>query len=171
MSNTAKIKAELEGLLFVHGEPLKIKKAAGVIGVSEAMVSEASQKISEELKSDGRGLALIMTNDSLQLVTKPELSPLIKKFVQEEMVSELTPAALETIAVIAYSGPLSKEKIEHIRGVNSAFTLRSLLLKGLTSYQGGLYHPSPELLKHLGLAGVDGLPEYDKYKNLGQDES
>ena len=67
----------------------------------------------------------------MSLVAANEFAPLIKEMIKEDIEEELTPAALETLSIIAYRGPMSRAEIEDLRGVNSIYILRQLLLKGL----------------------------------------
>jgi segregation and condensation protein B len=116
---------------------------------------------------------LLLRNGKVQLVTKPEHHELVSQFLKEEMTEELTPASLETLAIIAYMGPVPRAKIDYLRGVNSLFTLRSLRLRGLIerisdpeNSNGFLYQASFDLLKHLGVPKEAQLPEYEKFHAL-----
>ena len=95
--------------------------------------------------------------------------------MKETLNENLTPAALETLALVSYVGPVSRSEIEYIRGVNTAFTLRNLLIKGLVQRSSDpkrgnvyLYKPSLDLLKFLGLPKIEDLPDYEKFKELIQ---
>jgi segregation and condensation protein B len=172
-SNIEKIIAKLEALLFIYGEPLEIKKIAKTLKASEEEVKEAIKKLSSGLESGDRGLFLIQDKEKIQLTTKPELSGLLEAVVKEELHESLTPAALETLSIVAYAGPLTRAEIEYIRGVNSSFTLRNLLIRGLIERSPDpkrgnvfLYNPSMELLRHLGVSKAEDFPEYEKFKGL-----
>lgn len=158
--------AALEALLFVYGEPLSMEKAAKIAGCSVKDVVQAAAALEKELQTEERGLGLIIHQEQLQLVTKAEYSQLVEKVIKEEYGSDLSPALLETLAIIAYNGPISKAKIEHIRGVNSTFTIRRLLIRGLIEKTKEGYSASVNLLRHLGLKDIQQLPDYDKYNNL-----
>jgi len=165
--------AELEALLFIHGEPMTQKKIAAVLNVE---VSEARSLIGafqKKLESGERGLTLLLDGENVQFVTKPQFGKILEKFVKEELSEELTPASLESLAIIVYFGPISRNRIEYIRGVNSIFILRSLLLRGLVERfpdperpNAYLYKPTFDFLKHLGLEGKEKLPEYEKFQSL-----
>ena len=167
------ILAALEAVLFVHGEPLEIKKLSKILEVSEEKVSELVEQLSKILEDKNRGLMLIRDGSQVELATKPELSSLIEGFIKSEFDENLTPAALETLSLIAYFGPLSRVQIDYYRGVNSSFTVRNLLLKGLIerfnqpdNQHVFFYKPSMDLLKYLGISKIEELPEYEKYKEL-----
>jgi segregation and condensation protein B len=171
---TVNLAAQIEALLFVHGEPMKLKRLAELLGLREEELRQELARLAERLQAAGdRGLGLIVANDEVQLVTKPVLAHLVGRLVKEELDSGLTPASLETLAIIAYLGPCSRALIEEIRGVNSSFILRSLLVRGLIERQPDprrpnafLYQPSFEFLRHLGLTQVEHLPDYEKYRQL-----
>ena len=169
---TSKISDALEAILFVYGEPMKIRKAAELLGVSEEEVESAAQALKEKNEVRG-GLSLMISESGLQLATKPEFSELVQKIAKEEMDSELSPASLETLAIIAYLGPASRAEIEFIRGVNSSFILRNLSIRGLIERKSDprrpstfTYQSSLDFLKHIGLDTPEKLPEYEKYRDL-----
>ena len=93
------------------------------------------------------------------------------------MDTPLTPASLETLAIIAYLGPCNRALIEYVRGVNSTFILRSLMIRGLVERKPDpkrmntfLYQVSFDFLRHMGLTRQGDLPDYEKYRKL-KDES
>ncbi|MBI2010732.1 MAG: SMC-Scp complex subunit ScpB [Candidatus Colwellbacteria bacterium] len=174
---------ELEALLFLYGEPVKFKKLADTLGRKENQIREELELLKQNLDQGERGLTLIIYDDRVQLTTKPELQPLIQKVVEAEMDTGLTPASLETLTIIAYLGPCSRALVEHIRGVNSSFILRSLLIRGLVERNPDPKHPNTyfyqvtfDFLRHIGLDTLEKLPDYEKYRELvksylGQDEA
>lgn len=160
------LEALLEALLFINGEPVSIKKIAALLAMSEGAVITAAAALQNNLAADHRGLTLINHNQSLQLVTKPNFSQLNQKVLEDEFQDELTPAATEVVAILAYGGSLSRAEIEYIRGVNSFYILRNLALRGLIEKQGGHYAVSFDLLKRLGLASLSDLPDHQRYQEL-----
>ncbi len=167
------LQAKIEAVLFIYGEPIKIKKLAEIIEVEESEAREGLLALGEKIKGDDRGLNLMILDDKAALVTKPELQDIVKKIVKEELDSDLSPASLETLAIIAYLGPVSRVKIDYIRGVNSSFILRNLLVRGLIQKEGGkdktgnnLYNITFDFFKHIGVNSQMELPDFDKYKSL-----
>ncbi len=165
--------AELEALLFIYGEPFSYKKAEKVLDVSREELSSLVEEFGKRLSAEGRGLSLLTDNEKIQLVTKPQFGKLLESFVKAELSGDLTPASLETLSIILYLGPIPRGEIDYRRGVNSSFTLRNLLLRGLIEkssdkeHQGSyLYQASFDLLKHLGITKKEELPEYEKFKPL-----
>ena len=123
--------ARLEALLFIHGEPLSTKKIAKVLDIDENTVHSLLGKLGEIFHKGERGIHIASLGDKVQLVTKPEFSKIIEDFAKEELSADLTPASLEALAIITYLGPISRSRLEYLRGVNSMFILRSLRLRGL----------------------------------------
>lgn len=158
---------DLEALLFVAGDPTTPPELARAFGVSEAAVAAALRSLAGYLEARGAGLRLLESPEGVQLVTAPETSAAVERFVTAGMRETLTPAAAETLAIIAYRGPISRAGIEAIRGVNSSFTLRLLALRGLvtrsphpTDGRSFVYEVSAAFLRHLGIARPDALPDY-----------
>jgi len=109
------------------------------------------------------------------MATKPDFHKISEKVIKEEIKESLTPAALETLSVIAYNGPIARSTVDYLRGVNSGYIMRNLLVRGLINRRPDperpyifLYDVSFDFLKHLGLSKKEELPEYDKYKDLSE---
>ena len=159
----------IESILFVHGEPMALKKLASLARVSEDDAASALDELAHHYAD--RGLVLIKKDTMYQLGSHPENAMYIEALVKDEFSAELSRSSLETIAIIAYKGPLTRVEIDHIRGVNSSFALRTLLMRGLIereenpkdnrAYQ---YRVSMNFLKHLGLTSMADLPEYEELK-------
>ncbi|TSC60524.1 MAG: segregation and condensation protein B [Parcubacteria group bacterium LiPW_15] len=173
MENPEKNLAALEALLFVHGEPMSVKKIAEVLKLKDEEAEMLAAEFEKRLLEESRGLSLVTLGDRVQLTTKPELNSALEDFVKAELSEELTPASLEVLSLVSYLGPISRSKLEYIRGVNSSFILRSLLIRGLVERSIGsehslayLYQPTFALLEHLGIKSVKDLPDYEKFRSL-----
>lgn len=165
--------AKIEALLFIYGDALEIKKIAKTLKASEEDVKAAGKQLAEDLQSENRGLFLVSDEEKIQLTTKPALASLLESVIKEELRENLTPAALETLSIVAYAGPMTRAELDYIRGVNSSFSLRNLSIRGLVERypdpkRGNvyLYKPSFELLKFLGVTQAGDLPEYEKFQQL-----
>ena len=163
--------AKLEALLFIHGEPLTVKKIATLLQLEDEQVRTLVADLKERLNGPDRGLALLTDQDKIQLVTKSQFHDIVKDFIKESLSEELTPASLETLALISYFGPIARTQLEYLRGVNSTFTLRNLQVRGLIEripdparVNSYLYQPSFDLLRHLGVENQEGLPEFGQFK-------
>ena len=167
------LKAGIEALLFIYGEPITIKKIAEALQTDEVTVLKTLDLLSNDLKTEGRGLMLFTYDKRVQLGTKPDFSSLLSNILKRELSEDVTPAALETLSIIAYAGPCGRAFIDYVRGVNSSFILRSLLMRGLIErfqdprrQSAFLYQVTFDFLRHLGVSSVSGLPEYMKYQEL-----
>ena len=131
----------VEALLFWKGEPLSIKEIAKSLAVKEDDVVAAADALEQSLST--RGITLLrkntidkqgnvnMSDQELMLATSKEASALIEKLTKEELSKDLGKASLETLAIVLYKGPVKRSEIDNIRGVNSTFILRNLLIRGL----------------------------------------
>ncbi|MCX6713946.1 MAG: SMC-Scp complex subunit ScpB [Candidatus Vogelbacteria bacterium] len=160
------LEAKIEALLFFKAEPLTISDLAKALESDEPSVGEAIEKLKIELAD--RGVKIIQNGDEIALGTTPEASDLIQKITKEELAKDLGKATLETLTIILYEGPISRAKIDHIRGVNSSFIVRNLLIRGLIERtvnekdaRAYLYKPTFDLLQHLGLTDIKEMPEYE----------
>ncbi len=174
-NNVKNLEAKIEAVLFIHGEPMKLKRLASLTKVNEAEIEKALNVIKIRLNDENRGLDLIRSQDEVQLVTASELTNIIEKLTKEELDTKLTPAALEAVSIIAYLGPCTRALIDYIRGVNSAFILRSLMVRGLVERRedkektgGYVYQTTFDFLKHMGVSTPEELPEYEKYAALSK---
>jgi segregation and condensation protein B len=161
----------MEAILFYKNEPLSIKKLAELLDKSEEEIKEVIPVLSANL--GGRGITLMQKEDELALSTAPEFSSLIEKITKDELSKDLGKAALDTLTIILYYGPATKAQIDNIRGVNSGFILRNLLIRGLISrvtneadQRSFLYKTTFELMSYLGITNINELPEYDEIRKL-----
>jgi len=168
-----KISASIEALLFIYGEPIEIKKLVDILGVKKEQIEEALNALKDALNNNNRGLALVFHDTKIQLVTKPDFANIVEKIVKEEYEENLTPAALETLSLIGYLGPISRNQIDYYRGVNSSYTVRNLMMRGLVEKSHDaknqhifLYQATVDLLKHLGISKIDELPDYQKFQTI-----
>ncbi|MEK9186135.1 MAG: SMC-Scp complex subunit ScpB [Patescibacteria group bacterium] len=169
--NELNLTGRLEALLFIYGEPLPFKKIAKTLNVKEEEVQEAVKKLQDSLRESG--LWLVSDEEKVQLTTRPEFAKLLEQMIKEELKEDLSPASLETLSIIAYSSPVSRAELDYVRGVNSSFILRSLLLRGLIEREldpkrgnAFIYRPSLEFLKFMGIASANDLPEFEKLSKL-----
>lgn len=173
---------QIEAILFWKAEPIKLKKLAELLAVDLATVKSGLIELETALK--GRGLTLVHTDDEVMLGTAKELSSLIEKLTKDELSRDLGKAGLETLSIILYQGPITRAEIDYIRGVNSQFIVRNLLIRGLVERvdnpidaRSFLYKTTLDLLSHLGIGKVEDLPEYEMVRKeiesfkLGQAEN
>ena len=165
--------APLEALLFIHGEPLTYKKIGAVLDISPGELDALINQLKEKLLSDERGLQIISDKEKVQLATKPQFNSILETFMKEEVSEDLSPASVEALSIIAYLGPISRARLEYLRGVNSIIILRSLMIRGLVERfpdpdrsSGFLYRGTFDLMKHLGITEKTDLPDYEKFHEL-----
>jgi segregation and condensation protein B len=165
--------AQLETLLFQYGEPIAIKKIAALLDVPAEECAGLVDAYAALLESEERGLTLFRNGGEVQLTTKSDYRGVLEKVIHDEFKEELTPAAVETASIIAYLGPIPRATIDYVRGVNSSFIIRNLLMRGLVernqdedrkhAYE---YRITFDFLKHLGITRVEELPDYEKFKDI-----
>ncbi len=154
----------IESLLFVADHPVTIAELATTLDISAAKVENALATLAENYTD--RCLKIQRLGKRVQLATTPDATPYIERFLGLSISSKLSPAALETLGIIAYKQPVTRPDIEAIRGVSSDGVLRNLLSKGLIEVVGQLetagrpnqYGTTFEFLKYFGLASLDDLP-------------
>lgn len=162
--DTAGLAAALEAVLFTLNRPVTLLELQDILQSPLADIEAASAALGASL--DGRGLFLQRHQDQLQLVTDPSQADVVRRVLRPEYPSRLSPAAYETLAIIAYRQPLTRVGIEEIRGVNCEAVLEGLEEKGLIAETGRLEAPgTPRLfgttmkfLQILGLSSLDELP-------------
>lgn len=163
--NELNLEKKIEAVLFYLAEPTKVDFLAKTLEVKKDELLESLKNLEISLKE--RGLRLVLNDGEVTLVTAPELGSLIEKIIKEERERDLGRAGIETLAIIAYKGPITKKEIEYIRGVNSQYALRNLLLRGLIERKSSkddermiVYTITLDTLRFLGLSNISDLPEY-----------
>jgi len=168
----------VEALLFVADGPTELQDLASALDVS---VEEVAQAIAElQADESRRGLRVQMAGTSVQMVTMPEAADAVETFLGIGMGGKLSSAALETLAIIAYRQPITRARINAIRGVDSDGVIRTLVAKGLVEKVGVLeqvgrpllYGTTFEFLEYFGIKSLDALPtlpELEEYANMGGD--
>lgn len=164
------LESKIEGLLFYKGEEISIKKLAELLAVSIEEIEQGLLKLEQSLV--GRGLVLVRKDDSVVLGITGLLGPLIESIRKEEITKELSKASLETLSIILYKNGVARSEIDYIRGVNSSFIIRNLLVRGLVEKildtndnRKVLYRPTFDALSYMGVTSIDQLPNYADVKN------
>lgn len=155
----------IQAILFYQAEPMSIGRLSKLLKRSEEEIRAALIKLREEL--EGTGLSLVENGNEVMLGTSVAASSLIAEITKEELSKELSKAALETLAIVLYKGPVTRAEIDYIRGVNSNFILRNLLVRGLvekvdnpSDQRSYLYKPTFQLLEFMGVTRLEDLPEH-----------
>ena len=157
----------IEALLFVATEPVSVQQLASAIECSPKEVEQALELLHQA--SQARGIRLQRQGRKVQLVSAPELTDHIERFLGLTVTAKLSTPALETLAIVAYRQPITRPQIEAIRGVNSDGVLRTLISKGLVEEVGcldsvghpALFGTTFEFLRYFGIESLADLPELD----------
>ncbi len=159
----------IEGLLFYKSSPQKKQTVMKLFEITADELLIALNILSERLKTGAT--RLIETTEEIQLVTCPELAPIIEAMRKNELKADISKAGAETLAIILYQEPISRAEIDRIRGVNSSFILRNLLIRGLVersnnkNRSGYVFTISPTLLAYLGITEKHQLPDFSTIAN------
>jgi len=159
----AMVQQKLVALLFVRDDGMSKKEITKALQIEENDLSDLLLSIEHNLSQIG--LVIVDNGESLMLATTSNLAPFVAEYIKSEDERELSKATLETLAIIAYRGPVSRQELEHIRGVNCRFIIRNLRSRGLVvahKEHDGLYELSLDALRHLGVTSKTSLPEYEK---------
>jgi segregation and condensation protein B len=156
----------LEALLFVAERPLSRREIAALAGVDRETVDARLGDLEVALR--GRGVRLLTTGDRVELATAPDAGALIARYLGVDAV-RLSPASLETLAIVAYRQPVTKSAVERIRGVDSDYTIRSLVHRRLVVELGRadapgrpiLYGTGFDFLERFAMTSLDELPPLD----------
>jgi segregation and condensation protein B len=160
----------VEGVLFYRAAPMKFAALARFFEVSEEEIIAACRTLAERRAEDA--VRLVMTDADAELTTAPELASTIEALRKDDLRRDIGKAGAETLAIVLYRGPISRAAIDRIRGVNSTFILRNLLIRGLVErrdhprdQRSFLYAATPALFEHLGITAKERLPEYQQVLN------
>lgn len=162
------MKAIIEGLLFVKGsEGLSLEELINITEKDSQEIKLALKELYNDYKSDERGIQLELLGNRYKLTTKEKHKDIYKKLTFEEENSNLSQSALETLAIIAYNEPITRIEIDEIRGVNSTYVIRKLLLRNLIQEVGRaelaghprLYGVTNDFLDYFGLSSTEELPK------------
>jgi segregation and condensation protein B len=156
--------AAIEAILFSSNRPLTARELRQVTERDRVSVENALQELRESLTH--RGLMLQRMGDQVQLVTRPELAGYVRRALRPEVTGRISSAAYETLAIVAYQQPVTRAKIEEIRGVNSEGVIANLELRDLVREVGRgqgpgqprLFGTTIRFLEMLGLESLDDLP-------------
>ncbi len=156
----------VEAILFACGEPVAVDRLAEVLETDEQTVHYVCRELGESLHDSERGITLVKVDDKYQLCTVDKFAPLIRAMLDIRRNTPLSPAAMETLAVVAYNEPVTKNFIERVRGVDCSGVVSSLVVKGLIEECGRLevpgrpmlYKTTLQFLRCFGLESLDNLP-------------
>lgn len=166
------LKAVIEGLLFVVGDDgLDLDEISKILEISKDETKELIKELQNDYQSSDRGIRIDFLGDKLKLTTKKEHNIYYQKLLTTEDNNNLSQAALETLAIIAYNQPITRVKVDELRGISNNHIIRKLVAKGLIK-EGGrsnmpgrpiLYETTSEFLDYFGLSSIDELPDMREF--------
>jgi segregation and condensation protein B len=160
----SELSATLEAILFSSNRPLKLRELQQAVGKDRTAVENALDELKQAL--EGRGVMLMRHQDELNLATRPDYASAVRRALRPEVSGKLSPAAYETLAIVAYQQPVPRARIEEVRGVNCESVLTNLELRNLIAEVGRgsgpgqpkLYGTTMRFLQVLGLESLEHLP-------------
>lgn len=160
------LRGAVEAILFACGEPVAVDRLAEVLETDEETIHYVCRELSEMLTDNRSGITLVRVDDRYQLCTVDKFAPQIRAILDIRRNTPLSAAAMETLAVIAYNEPVTKNFIERVRGVDCSGVVSSLVVKGLIEECGRLevpgrpmlYKTTLQFLRCFGLESLDNLP-------------
>ena len=167
-----RIESIIEAILFACGREVGIKELVSAIEMNQEDIINILEKMKEEFAAQNRGIEIIKINDAYQMCTKKEYYEYVYPILDKRSKPNLSNAALETLAIIAYNPGVTRAEIESIRGVNSDATIYKLLEYNLIEEAGKLdapgrpmtYRSTANFLKMFGYSSLEDLPELPRYK-------
>ncbi len=167
--NTDIITKQIEAILFYKNEPVSIKDLIKILEINEDILLKSIERLNTIFEN--RGICLITSNTHLSLATAKDMQYLIETIQKEEMKEDIGKAGLETLAIVLYNEEVSRREVDYIRGVNSSYIIRNLLLRGLIekaeSKESRItrYKPTLEVFALLGIKNAKELPSFELFKN------
>jgi len=175
---TKNIENIIEAILFSSGESVNFSEILDIsedLGLQKNDLEDIIIKFADKYNSKNTGLEIIIMEDNIQLVARPEHIEYIKKVLKSNarQTRNLSKSAFEILAIVAYNQPVTKNYIEQIRGVDCAYMLNSLMERGYIEERGRLelpgkpyvYGTTIKFLSLFGLSDISELPDIEKFKN------
>jgi segregation and condensation protein B len=156
----------IEAVVMASPEPVPPDLLAQLVEIPTTAVEEICDGLAAEYERDGRGFVLVRVAGGYRYQTHPDLSPYVERFVLEGQHARLSPAALETLAIVAYKQPIGRAQLSAIRGVNVDATLRTLVQRGYveevdhesTPGNPARFGTTSRFLERLGVNALSDLP-------------
>lgn len=169
----------VECMLFVAGDPVAILEIARVLECPLAEARELLAQMEAAYRCQRRGIQLLVTEDTVQLISNRAYYPAVEKLLQPEEKRNVSQSLMETLSVIAYRQPVTRAEIEQVRGVRCDYAVSQLLRMGLIAEVGRRELPgrpillgtTDKFLREFGLHSVEELPEYLRYSQPIPEES
>lgn len=165
------LEAAIEGILFASGDPVPAERLCAALEQDRETIDAVCQRLADDYSYERRGIRLVRLEESWQMCSAPEYAAYIRKTMESRKSARLSQPALEVLAMVAYFQPVTRAYIEQIRGVDSSYTVNSLVDKGLIQECGkldvpgrpNLYRTTESFLRSFGLSSVQQLPSLESF--------
>lgn len=163
------LECRVEAVLFGAGESVTLAELSEALEIDIPAARETVLRLLERYDSEKRGLKIIALGDAYQMCSREEYGDFVRRVTEPKRRKGLSPSALETLSVIAYHQPITKSRVELIRGVDSSYSILKLTERGLIDEAGRLdapgrpilYVTTEEFLRCFGLPSLEALPQVD----------
>lgn len=179
LNSTEEIKAAIESILFTMGDAVEASRIAEALNVSEKVVKNTCYELMEEYNNAEKGIKIIELDGSFQMCTNSKYYDILISLCHVPKKHNLTDVMLETLSIVAYKQPVTRQEIEAVRGVKSDFAINKLLEYNLITELGRkdvpgrpiLFGTSEEFLRAFGVSSIDELPviSADKIEEFRQE--
>ena len=168
--DTEQLQRAIEAILFAAGERVDISRLAAALETDEADIEKVADTMADQWAFERRGIRILKLEKGYQMVSSGEMADYITSVLETRKPPKLSSSQLETLTIIAYYQPATKAMVEQIRGVDSAYSVASLMNKRLIEEAGRLnvpgrpiqYKTTPDFLRTFGLSSLEELPPIDK---------
>lgn len=159
--------ASLEAILFASGEPVPVGRISLILNITDDQAVALAHELQNVYESGNHGIRVLFLDDKIQICTKPEHAASVTKILETRKPPVLSPSALETLSIVAYFQPATNAYISKVRGVDSTYSISTLLDKGLIEIKGrleapgrpSLYGTTDVFLRTMNISSLDELPE------------
>ncbi|MHC5075759.1 MAG: SMC-Scp complex subunit ScpB [Planctomycetota bacterium] len=166
------VESVVEAVLFASDEPLSSTRLANIVDTTTQQIRDAVEQLNEKYKANKNAFRIEKIASGFQMLTLSPYNHWLKKLLRVRSETKLSPAALETLAIIAYKQPVIRADVEAIRGVAAGEVIRNLMYKGLVKVVGRaevvgrpmLYGTTKKFLETFGLNTLKDLPKIEELK-------
>lgn len=170
---------EIQAIVFASGEPIELSRLSQAVELDEKETLGLIANINDLYREQEIPFELVRLQESVQLCTRSQYAPLIRRALTLRRNTPLSQAALEVLAIVAYNQPVTKAFVEQVRGVDCGAVLQGLVSKSLVEEKGRLelpgrpllYGTTPDFLRCFGITGLQELPPLPQQEENGMEET
>lgn len=172
------IEHAIEAILFAAGDPVSIDRIADVLEIEAETIERIAQNLMDSYSFDQRGIRIVRLENTLQMCSSPAYAEKIRAVLETRRAARLSPPLLEVLSIIAYRQPVTRAYIEQVRGVDSSYSVSTLIEKGLIEEAGRLdvpgrpmlFRTTRDFLRVFGLSNTDDLPPLPEFEEDGTEQ-